>query len=347
MEKDTVSIVIPIYNSEKYLNRCIESMVNQTYRNVEIILVDDGSPDLCPQICDEWAARDSRIKVIHKENQGQGIARNTGMEIATGKYICFFDSDDYIEKDTIEQTYNLAQEEKAEIVVFGITCVDAQGRVIRKEVPSPVKSVYAGNKVQEELLPDIVGANPKTGVSANIPFNVCCSFFSTDLIKRAKWSFVSERKIISEDGYSLIALYRHVQKVAVLPKALYVYCENESSFSHTFRPDRYERNRYFYIECIKLCKDCGYSKEVAHRCAEPFLRNTIAAMKQEVACHDGKSAIKRLRVIVDDEILQEVLRKICKDKTNLKKRIFYWATRHRLYIVCYALLSAKNVTTRK
>ena len=91
-----VSVVVPIYNVEAYLDRCISSVVLQTYSNLEIILVDDGSPDRCPQICDDWARRDCRIKVIHKENAGLGMARNTGIEHATGSYVYFLDSDDYM-----------------------------------------------------------------------------------------------------------------------------------------------------------------------------------------------------------------------------------------------------------
>ena len=106
MEKELISVVIPVYNVEKYLKRCVESVVNQTYKNLEIILVDDGSPDECPQICDKLSKEDERIKVIHKSNQGLGMARNTGIENATGKYICFFDSDDYVELTTIEKSYD-------------------------------------------------------------------------------------------------------------------------------------------------------------------------------------------------------------------------------------------------
>lgn len=86
---DKISVVLPIYNVEKYLNRCLKSVVNQTYKNIEIILVDDGSTDQCPELCEEWSRKDKRIKVIHKENAGLGMARNTGIENATGKYICF------------------------------------------------------------------------------------------------------------------------------------------------------------------------------------------------------------------------------------------------------------------
>lgn len=93
-----ISIIIPIYNVEEYLERCIDSVVNQTYKNLEIILVDDGSPDRCGDICDTWALRDTRIKVIHKKNGGLSDARNAGMSLATGEFIAFVDSDDVVER---------------------------------------------------------------------------------------------------------------------------------------------------------------------------------------------------------------------------------------------------------
>lgn len=95
-QDELLSVIVPVYNVEKYLDRCIGSIVDQTYQNLEIILVDDGSPDRCPGMCDEWALRDSRIKVIHKKNGGLSDARNTGIAAATGEYLAFVDSDDYV-----------------------------------------------------------------------------------------------------------------------------------------------------------------------------------------------------------------------------------------------------------
>lgn len=100
-----ISVVVPVYKAEKYIDECIESIVNQTYRNLEIILVDDGSPDRCPKICDEWAFRDERIKVIHQTNKGAAAARNAGIKVASGQYIGFVDSDDYIDKTMYEVLY--------------------------------------------------------------------------------------------------------------------------------------------------------------------------------------------------------------------------------------------------
>ena len=93
---ELISIIVPIYNVQKYLDRCMKTLLNQTYRNIEIILVDDESPDECPKMCEEYAKIDQRVKVIHKKNGGLGFARNSGLEIAQGKYIIFVDSDDYV-----------------------------------------------------------------------------------------------------------------------------------------------------------------------------------------------------------------------------------------------------------
>ncbi len=101
-----VSVVVPVYNVEKYLERCIESIRNQTLEDIEIILVDDGSPDNCPKICDGFAEKDSRIKVIHKKNGGLSSARNAGIYAATGEYIGYIDSDDYAEPDMFEILYD-------------------------------------------------------------------------------------------------------------------------------------------------------------------------------------------------------------------------------------------------
>lgn len=123
-----ISVIVPIYKVEKYLNKCIESIVNQTYENLEIILVDDGSPDNCPKMCDEWATRDSRIKVIHKKNGGLSDARNVGLKLATGDYVAFVDSDDWVASDFLEILINAAIQNHAQIAASGIVKIDTQNQ---------------------------------------------------------------------------------------------------------------------------------------------------------------------------------------------------------------------------
>lgn len=120
-----VTVIIPVYKAEKYIKRCIESVTAQTYENLEIILIDDDSPDNCPQICDDWAKKDSRIKVLHIENKGAANARNQGLKIATGDYIGFVDSDDYIDNDMYDYLVSLLENNDADISVCSYQVNDA------------------------------------------------------------------------------------------------------------------------------------------------------------------------------------------------------------------------------
>ncbi len=119
MINELISVIIPVYNNENYLDKCIESVVNQTYKNLEIILVDDGSTDNSPKLCDEWAKNDSRIKVIHKDNTGVSDSRNIALDIVKGDYITFVDSDDYVDNDYIESMLKAAEETESDIAVSG------------------------------------------------------------------------------------------------------------------------------------------------------------------------------------------------------------------------------------
>ena len=128
---DLISVIVPIYKVEPYLDRCVQSIVEQTYQNLEIILVDDGSPDNCPAMCDAWAAKDSRIKVIHKENGGLSDARNAGMDVATGNLISFLDSDDWIEPEFIARLYDAMKKSGAQIAECATDYVDEADKVLR------------------------------------------------------------------------------------------------------------------------------------------------------------------------------------------------------------------------
>lgn len=128
--EELISVIIPVYQVEEYLPECLDSVLGQTYHNLDIILIDDGSPDGCGQICDDYAARDARIRVIHKQNEGVARARNDGIEAARGAYISFLDSDDWIAEDAYERLYQGMQQYHADCVVGGcVNVVDRAGRL--------------------------------------------------------------------------------------------------------------------------------------------------------------------------------------------------------------------------
>ena len=151
MEQPLISVIVPVYKVEPYLNKCIYSIVNQTYRNLEIILVDDGSPDNCPEICDVWARKDERIRVIHQNNQGGGAARNIGLNIATGSLIAFIDSDDYIAPDMYTHLSSLL-EQGADIAECGYINVYDDYALL--ECESGDSCTYSAQQAMEEHIHD-------------------------------------------------------------------------------------------------------------------------------------------------------------------------------------------------
>ena len=343
MRKDVVSVVIPIYNVEKHLNRCIKSVVNQSYENIEIILVDDESPDNCPKICEEWAKKDARIKVIHKKNAGLGYARNTGIDHATGEFICFIDSDDYIALDTIEKAYNAAVKYKADIISYGYSQVKSNGEVRCSFIPNPEKLVFEGDEIRDVFLPDMIAPDTFTGKTTNIWMSMCGALFSMELITKNNWRLVSERNIISEDVYSLLCLYSNVCKVVVIPEVFYFYCENVTSLTHTYKTDRFEKIKHFYSECLIICDKFGYKNIVRQRLAYPFLSNTIAALKMiTVSNQDEVEKIKMLRKVINDEMLQKVLHENSLKKEKKSRKILLIFMKCKWYRGCYVLLKMKT-----
>lgn len=338
-----VSIVVPVYKVEKYIDRCLKSIVGQTYSNIEIILVDDGSPDNSPHICDEWAKIDKRIRVIHKENQGLGMARNSGIELSNGTYICFVDSDDYLRLDAMEKAVNCAKQTGSDVVCYGVTRYDSKGKEISQKIPNSPKKTYRGEEVVTEFLPNLLSNNKVTGENWNLEMSSCMSLFSLKLIQEINWHFASERDIISEDIYSLLRLYKFVRSVSVLPASLYCYCQNESSLTQNFRKDRYKRNVEFYLEMVNLSHELCYPGKVIASISEPFLANTIAHIKQ-IVNSELKNKDKKIMIseIVSDSTLISILSSINAPKEKMSRKLFYFCVLHRYINLLVFLIRTKG-----
>lgn len=329
-----VTVVLPIYNVEKYLDRSVKSIVEQTYTNLEIILVDDGSPDMCPQMCDEWARKDKRIKVIHKKNAGLGMARNTGIDNASGDYICFFDSDDYVAINTIEKTLTSIERNNADVAIFGFHDIDMNGNVMQTFIPNTPKEVYTGRDIQNKLLPNMISLN-----EMNLMCSACMMMFSMQLIRKSKWHFVSEREIISEDVYSLIDLYAYVETANVVLEAFYSYCRNEGSLTRKYREDRFEKIKTYYNKCTEMCKKHGYNKNVLQQVGDTYFSYTIGALKQIVMSSMALGEkYKKVSMIVLDSHLQNTIREVDIKKGSKARKILMDAMKHKNCIIAFILI---------
>ena len=338
-----VTVILPIYNVDAYLDRCIQSVVYQTYTNLEIILVDDGSTDRCAAICDAWCEKDARIRVIHKKNAGLGMARNTGIDNASGKYILFVDSDDYIELNTVEMCVCAAEKESADLVSFGLKQIGENGTILNDVVPCPVKSSYEGEDVQEKLLPDVIGTDPETGKTINVWLSACVHLFRTSVITDNHWYFVSEREIISEDTYSLLRLFKILNKVVILGKSFYCYCQNNTSLTHTFRPDRIDQINRLYVECIRVCDEMGYNDSVKKRLEQPYLSNLIAALKMIYSEPMSTASRKKyLSEALNDQMMHSILDTLDLRQETINRRILIKTIRYRMYWLSRFLISLKT-----
>lgn len=210
-----VSVIIPVYKVEKYLEQCVESVINQTYRNIEIILVDDGSPDNCPLLCDEFAKKDSQIKVIHKTNGGLSDARNYGIEAATGDYLIFLDSDDYWDCDTaLAQSVDVATTLDADVTIFGFKKFHQK----KGEVEIVKMNVCVSSCSQLLPIDQLLKSNVFTTSACNKLIKA--SFFKSGL-KHSNLRFVKGQ--LSEDIEYCAQILLSAHRYAVFPENFYVY----------------------------------------------------------------------------------------------------------------------------
>lgn len=260
MQKDKISVIIPVYNVEKYLQRCLDSIVNQTYRNLEIILVDDGSKDQSGQICDDYAQNDERIRVIHKQNEGAGVARNVAMEQATGEYFVFVDADDYAEKDMYEKMYYKAIQNNAELVIAGANFIATDGR-IRRTNANPFeaqKEVFHGEETRDVLL-NMLELTNKTQIPSEYPIDMALwkGMFKRSVIKDNGIYMRSERKSKSEDFIFYLDFAPLCQTIVVMNEVLYYHCDNETSISHNYSTEVQLLNNAMLTEFLAIADKYG------------------------------------------------------------------------------------------
>lgn len=231
-----VSVVVPVYNVEKYLSRCVDSLLGQTLSDLQIILVDDESPDKCPQLCDAYALKYSNVKVVHRKNGGLGLARNSGIDVADGEYVAFVDSDDYVDLNMMEVLYNECKSKDLDVIYSEFNTDEYPGyRVIPHK-----EHLYQDSDV-ENLKLDFIGAEPDYPSSVKYEPSACKGLYSLKLIRENNINFLSERMYISEDVLFNLDVLNCSKRVKIVPFQFYHYCLNGGSLTHTYRADRWEK----------------------------------------------------------------------------------------------------------
>ena len=235
-ENYKVSIIIPVYNREEYLDRCISSMINQTFSNIEIILINDGSTDGSAEICDSYAQKDSRITVIHKPNGGVSSARNAGLEIMTGDYLCFCDSDDYFAPEMVEKSLKQILAEDADMCTFNSYHNDNPSE--RKFFPVNIEiEVFDCGRFFAEYIHN-----------GQAPYNVWSSIYKASLIKENDIRFCDYKRVFSEDSLFNLMFWSICKKYTHLDDCLYYYFRHENSLMTSSVPGDYIKRHVARVE---------------------------------------------------------------------------------------------------
>ena len=307
-----VSIIIPVYKvEEKYLRKCIESAINQTLSDIEIILVDDGSPDKCGQICDEYINKDNRVKVIHQSNKGLSGARNSGVKEASGEWITFLDGDDWIEKEMCEKLYDYAIQKKVEVVISSVI-KDYGNKIVKYDYSKFInKKVYEKKEtvfLQKEIL----------------DYKAYLATAYAKLIKRSllinKNIFHNEELRQGAEGIEFnFRLFKNVKKVFFTNEYYYHYMYNPNSISSTHN----EKNHMYVLKCFEeIKKQIDKTVNNKDELLEMFYNRILYVIITTAISgyfnpeNKEKFEIKKKKYIqyLKDPLIQETL-----EKANLKK----------------------------
>ena len=351
MLQPKVSIIIPVYNVEKYLERCINSLRNQTLEDIEIILVDDSSTDSSLALCNKFAEEDSRIKVIHKENEGAGMARNVALKVATGEYYGFVDSDDYVEPEMFETLYSKAVKYNSDLVMSGVLFVDGN---MFSESGECVCKHYFDNDTQFESDEDlkklrmgIVGALPDDADDSKYGMSIWKNLFKHEIIKQNNLEFQSEREMLSEDALFMIDYISCIKKATGINEAFYNYCRNGDSISKSYKKDRFQKSLVFVGEVEKR-----FEKDIDQGEYQIYIDRFWQAMCRVLCSQEIMYAIdnnikyadlkKKLKSVCTHSLSIRAFKSYPLCKLPTKQRVFAYAMKYKLYFLLKILVGLRS-----
>lgn len=310
-----ISVIVPVYNVERYLARCIESILSQTYTDFELLLIDDGSKDKSGSICDEYALKDSRIRVFHKPNGGVSSARNVGLDNARGQWVAFCDSDDWLDKSMYKEMCDKLVQEQANIVYCDINMVfENYQKVYKSAIYSSQKTIFLNNFIASEWT------------------SLCNVVVKRSLIEVNKIR-CPEGIAFAEDYHVSTRLMFFANKICYIDKPLYYYNrENSTSALHTFSPQNYEKERWVNLDVINFFKESGTYDDYAVTLSWKLLKSI-----QDYVL-DKKTYDKFLLTHPDSHKYIWNCPYI-----NFKIKIMMWSLSHHLRFIAEFFLFARNM----
>ena len=335
--KPRVSVILPIYKVKKYLDRCMHSLLNQTLKDIEIIMVDDGSPDNSPTMCDQYAKEDSRVKVIHKQNAGLGFARNSGLEIATGDYIAFVDSDDFVSVTAFEILLKVALEENADYVMCGYKSVRnnicvSEHKDVNQKMVMEVPDCY-------NVLRGMIGIDPDSEYSYRHNYSVWHGIYKSTLFTEGGIRFCSERDLISEDLIFHLSLIPLCRKIVIIPDLLYNYCLNDNSLTTTYRKGRFEAVLKLWKVSVGMVASTSL-EDMKIRLDYLLLDVTLSAISYEVR-YNKNNALDVLKTISANDEVHQLLDSYPIHRLCRKHYLFFSLLKRKAYKTIYCLLKIK------
>lgn len=316
-----ISVIVPVYNTSKYLNQCLTSLVEQSYRNLQIIIVDDGSTDNSPVMCDEWAQRDSRIQVIHKKNAGLGLARNTGLDQTKGQYVMFIDSDDYADLTMIEALYKALNANNSDTCIGGYKRAKDNGKTI--ETVTYSDCTFVGEDVYTKFFFRMLGSSPDKHDS--IRMSVWNALYSLEIIKQNNIVFPSERELLSEDIVFDAEYYKHSKSASVIGESLYYYRINTASLSHSYKATMLDTSSKLYRYLRNSLLVSNSKEEGIYRIQKQYFVNIRSCVKQERKENtqsNRRERLQHIRKICNNNDVQDAINSYPISQLGIKQRLF-------------------------
>lgn len=333
---DLISVIVPAYNVEKYIRYCLNSLKNQSYSNIEVIMVDDGSKDSTGVICDEFAAKYVNFQVIHKSNEGLGFARNTGIQHAHGKYITFVDSDDWIDENLLQTLYDGISMHSVDMCKSGFDRVNDAGQTISSRIYET--KIYDGKLAKDDLFPRMIGSSPVAHDS--IEMCVCGAIYKLEIIQKYSIKFLSERVLISEDLVFNMDYLQHSNGASTIAYSGYMYRLNNNSLTTSYRKDRFEACRYFYLEMKNRLESYGYNEETLLRLNRAFfiyLRMCISQERKNISGLPSKKSINNIHSICSDIVVRTAIENYPIKKIGFEQAFFLRLILNNMSLVLYIL----------